>query len=101
MAKIDFHLGGPVFMDERVDVQRLGIGIVVHILHKIFKLCDRIDAVGQAGHFATARAPFRGHQFVIGVGVFMHQIELHLGCNNGLQPRLLIQAQHVAQNVAG
>ena len=48
MIKVDFELCGTVFVDEGVNVQRLCVRKVVHVLNKVLKLCNGVDAKGHA-----------------------------------------------------
>jgi hypothetical protein len=78
VAEVDFHLRGAVFVDQRIDVEFLRLGVVVHVLDEILELRDRVDAVGQARGLLAPAATHRWLELVVRIGVARHQIELHL-----------------------
>ncbi len=54
MIKVNFKLRGTVFVNEGVNVQRLCVRKVVHVLYKVFKLCNGVDAKGHARDFSAS-----------------------------------------------
>ena len=51
VVKVNLQLRRTVLMDQGVDIQLLLIRKVVHVLDKVFKLRDGINAVTQSGDF--------------------------------------------------
>ena len=66
----------------------------------MFELVHRIDAVRLAPGLAPPGAANRRGQFLVGVGVFLHQVKLHLGRNDRLPALGLVQLQNLSQHVA-
>jgi len=44
VIKVNLELSRAVFVNKGIDTQRLLIGKVVHVLHKVFKLGHSVDA---------------------------------------------------------
>ena len=100
VIEVDLQLGGAVLMNQRIDIQLLLVCKVVHVLHEILKLCNSIDAVGETCDLAATRTALGRHQLIVGVGVFVDQIELHLGRHHRFETGLFIEPQHITQHVA-
>ena len=101
MIEVDLQLSGAVLMNQRIDIQLLLVCKVVHVLHEVLKLRDGIDAVGEARNLPATGAPLGRHQLIVGVGIFVDKVELHLGGHHRLETGLFIQPQPVTQHVAG
>ncbi|KAG1253164.1 hypothetical protein G6F65_017589 [Rhizopus arrhizus] len=100
VGEIDLQLRRAGLVDQRVDVQLHRVAVVVHQVEDRVELVDRIDRIGLARRFRTARAARRGQQREIRVGVLLHQEELQFRCHDGAQAQFGIGVQHPAQHVA-
>ena len=90
MVKIDLELGRAVLVNQGVDIELLLIGEVIHVLDEILEFRHGVDAVRQSRHLAPSGAALGRHEFIVGVGVFVHEVELHLGRHHRLQACLFI-----------
>ena len=90
MVKIDLELGRAVLVNQGIDIELLLISEVIHVLNEILEFRHGVDAIRQSRHFAPTGAALGRHQFIVGVGVFVHEVELHLGRHHRLQACLFI-----------
>jgi len=100
MLEVPFQLGRTGFVDQGVHVELHRLGVVVHHVEDRIEFVDRVDRIRLARGFRPTGAPRRGLQREIGVGVLLHQEELELRRDDGLEAHRVVKAEHVPQHAA-
>ncbi len=100
MVEIDFKLGRAAFMGQRINIQFLGFAVIVNILNDGIKIIGRVNAISLATGLLAALAADSGFYGVIGIEVFLAEIELQFRRDNRTPPLGLVKGQHAPQYMA-
>ena len=76
VVEVDFELGRPFLMDQRLDLQPLSFGEIVDVVDQIVELVDCGHRIAVAPGHGAAGSPDRRFQRHVRVLVLAHQIEL-------------------------
>jgi hypothetical protein len=85
---------------QRVDVDVRFFAVVVDILEDLVELVGRVDAIGLAAGLRPAGAADRRDQRQVRVGVDADQVKLELWRDDRLPALVVIEFQHLLQNIA-
>ncbi|MNP26878.1 hypothetical protein D3C76_1197570 [compost metagenome] len=100
VTEVDLHLRGAFLVDQRVQVQALGLAPVVHVLEQRVEFVRRVDGEGLAAGFLAPGAADRSLQRVVGVVAALGQVELHLRRHDRLPALVGVQLEHALEDVA-
>ena len=92
--QVDLHLRGAVLVDQRVDLDLLGLAELVDVVEQRVELVDRRDAVGLPADLRPARAADRRLQRIVRVDVGLDQEELELRRHDRLPAARFVQLEH-------
>ena len=101
VAEVDLHLARPALVVERVDVERLGLAVVVEVLEEGVELVDRVDAELLAPGLAPAGGADGRLERLVRIGVLLHQVELDLRRDDGVPAALGEALQQAREHAAG
>jgi hypothetical protein len=100
MVEVDLHLRRAHLVHQRVDLDALRLAPVVHDVEDVAVLVDRLDREALHAGLAAPGAAGRRLQRDVLVGLDLHEVELHLGCDHRAPALGLVELEDAAQHVA-
>ncbi len=100
VTEVDFHLRGAFFVDQRIQIQPLGLAPVVHVFEQRVELVGGVDGKRLPARLLPARAPDRRLERQVRILAALGQVELHLRRDDGLPALVRVHLQHALEDVA-
>src|SRR5690606_2973969 len=100
VQQIDLHLGGAVFVDQRVDLDVLRLAERVDVVEERIELVDGRNRVRLTSDLGSAGAADRRLERVVGIGIRLDQEELELRRHHGFPAVLRVEVEHVLKDIA-
>ncbi len=100
VVDVDLHLCRSHLVDQRVELDALGLAPVVHHIKDVVVLVDGVHRKALHAGLGALGAAHRWLQRNVFVGFHLHQVELHLGRHHRLPAFVFVELEHAAQHVA-
>ncbi|MCY1171641.1 hypothetical protein D9M73_117590 [compost metagenome] len=99
VTEVDFHLRGAFLVNQRVQVQALGLAPGVHVLEQRVELVGGIDGERLPASLLASGAAHRRLQRVVRVVATLGQVELHFRRHDRLPALVGIEFQYFLEHV--
>ncbi len=99
VTQIDFELRRAFLVDQRVDLEALALGEVIDVVDEFVELVDAGDGIPLSAADRAARASDRRRQRIIGIRIFLDEIELDFRRDDRLQALLVVGGNDALQDV--
>ena len=100
VIEVDLELGRSALVRQGVDIELLGLAIIVDVLDDRIEIVGGVDAIGLAARLLAARAADRCFDRIVGIEVLLHQIELELRRHHRAPAFGAVAVEHAAQHMA-